>query len=98
MCFTHSVSENHEFSNYLETEILAECTPLRYLYTELFYPLVPRIARIKKGVGRRRVIYVNQTARRLAERDLINEARDCAVQVLGEHLAVKLQQWNRSSN
>lgn len=103
MCFTHSIfdappsldlpavrRDTSDLRTTLESEVLADQTPLRYRYTDLFYPLVPRFARTKKGAGRGRTIYVNPTANQLAKRRLIDEARNLAFQALGEHVATKL--------
>lgn len=103
MCFTHSIfdappsldlpavrRDTSDLRTTLESEVLADRTPLRYRYTDPFYPLVPRFARIKKGAERGRTIYVNTTANQLAKRRLIDEARNLAFRALGEHLATKL--------
>lgn len=67
--------------------ILLDDQPLRYRYTDRFYPLVPMLARRKKGSGRPRYVYVNITARMLHVERVLHEANCLAMSAFGETFA-----------
>lgn len=67
--------------------LLLDDQPLRYRYTDRFYPLVPMLARRKRGSGRPRHVYVNITARMLHIQRVLHEANCLAMSAFGEAFA-----------
>lgn len=75
-----------EFEDLCHSLILDD-QPLRHRYTDRFYPLVPMLARRKRGSGRPRYVYVNITARMLHSQRVLHEANCLAMQGFGETFA-----------
>lgn len=71
----------HSLSLFLDDQ------PLRYRYTDRFYPLVPMLARRKRGSGRPRHVYVDITARMLHIQRVSHEANCLAMSAFGEAFA-----------
>lgn len=95
MCFTHSHNDAkasiglstgrpgpHPILTLLEEAILGDSAPPHYRYTNAFYPLVPRLARRKRGPGRKRIVYVNQTANALRRRALADDMQDFGIRTV----------------